>query len=133
MDDRTLIALTDRLERLIAAVARLAPAEMPDPDFDAADCFVWSPEPGSLEPVDSPLALPKTELCLYAGYGQVMEPRTRGARSFTHSYGAGDIVLTTKRLIFNGGATNIAVQLKSVVSQVTPISREIRPILASRS
>lgn len=76
---------------------------------------LWAVEEGSLEPVDSPLALPKTELCLYAGYGQVMEPRTRGARSFTHSYGAGDIVLTTRRLIFNGGQKNIAVQLKSVV------------------
>lgn len=76
---------------------------------------LWEVEEGSLQPVDSPLALPKTELCLYAGYGQVMEPRTRGARSFTHSYGAGDIVLTTRRLIFNGGQKNIAVQLKSVV------------------
>lgn len=76
---------------------------------------LYQVEDGALEAVQSPIALPKTEICLYAGYGQAMEPRTRGARSFTHSYGAGDIVLTTKRIIFNGGDKNMAVQLKSVI------------------
>ena len=76
---------------------------------------LWQVEQGALETVQSPIALPRTEACLYAGYGQAMEPRTRGAKSFTHSYGAGDIVLTTKRIIFNGGDKNLAVQLKLIV------------------
>jgi hypothetical protein len=76
---------------------------------------LWQVEDGELDEANCPIALPKTETCIFAGYGQVMEPRTRGAKSFTHSYGAGDIVLTTKRLIFNGGQKNIAVQLISVV------------------
>lgn len=76
---------------------------------------LWQVESGALQEIQSPIALPKTEACLYAGYGQALEPRTRGARSFTHSYGAGDIVLTSKRIIFNGGDKNIAVQLKRIV------------------
>jgi hypothetical protein len=76
---------------------------------------LWQVEEGAIEPVASPIALPKTEVCLFAGYGQVMEPRSRGSKTFTHSYGAGDIVLTTKRIIFNGGDKNIAVRLNTVV------------------
>lgn len=76
---------------------------------------LWQVEQGPLEPVPSPIDLPKTETCVFAGYGQALEPRTRGAKSFTHSYGAGDIVLTTKRLVFNGGVKNFAVRLNTIV------------------
>jgi hypothetical protein len=76
---------------------------------------LWQVEDGPLTAVQAPLELPKTEICLYAGYGQVMEPRTRGAKSFIHSYGAGDIVLTDRRLLFNGGQKNLAVRLNLVV------------------
>lgn len=75
----------------------------------------WQVEQGELPEVASPVALPKTERCLYAGYGQALEPRSRGKQSFTHSYGAGDIVLTSKRIIFNGGDKNIAVRLNTVI------------------
>ena len=76
---------------------------------------LWQVEQGELPEAASPIALPSTERCLYAGYGQALEPRSRGKQSFTHSYGAGDIVLTTKRIIFNGGDKNIAVRLNTVI------------------
>ncbi|MFT3809806.1 MAG: hypothetical protein QM698_07790 [Micropepsaceae bacterium] len=75
----------------------------------------WQVDEGELPEANSPIALPGTERCLYAGYGQALEPRSRGKQSFTHSYGAGDIVLTTKRIIFNGGDKNIAVRLNTVI------------------
>ena len=77
---------------------------------------LWQIEAGTPEPVASPIDLPRTEACLFAGYGQVLEPRTRGRKAFTHSYGAGDIVLTSKRLIFNGGDKNFAIRLNTIVS-----------------
>lgn len=43
--------LEQKLDRLIEAVARLAPRQAPEPDFEAADCFVWAADPGELEPV----------------------------------------------------------------------------------
>lgn len=76
---------------------------------------LWQVEQGALPEAASPIALPKTEQCLYAGYGQALEPRSRGKQSFVHSYGSGDIVLTTKRIIFNGGDKNFAVRLNTVV------------------
>ena len=49
--DKAIEALNDKLDRLIAAVTRLAPAAAPETDLDKADCFVWAADPGYLEPV----------------------------------------------------------------------------------
>ena len=43
--------LEQKLDRLIAAVARLAPEVATPADLEAADCFVWTAERGVLEPV----------------------------------------------------------------------------------
>lgn len=53
----------ERLERIVAALERLAPPPPPAPDFGAADGFVWQPDPGIFLPVAHinrvPLALLK--------------------------------------------------------------------------
>jgi predicted AAA+ superfamily ATPase len=51
MTDKTLETLAEKLDRLIEAVGRLAPAKPAATDLAAADCFVWSAEQGHLEPV----------------------------------------------------------------------------------
>ena len=51
MTDKTLETLAEKLERLIEAVGRLAPARPQPTDLAVADCFVWSAEQGVLEPV----------------------------------------------------------------------------------
>ena len=51
MADQTIAQLSDKLDRLIEAVARLAPAPVPISDLSKADCFVWAAERGFLEPV----------------------------------------------------------------------------------
>jgi hypothetical protein len=48
-EDR-LSQLSGKLDRLIAAVERLAPAAIPAPDLDAAEAFVWHPS-GLMQPV----------------------------------------------------------------------------------
>jgi hypothetical protein len=42
--------VSDALDRIAAALERLAPAPMPAPDF-AAEAFVWHTGPDRLEPV----------------------------------------------------------------------------------
>jgi predicted AAA+ superfamily ATPase len=42
---------TDPLDRIAAALERMAPAPMAAPDFDAADAFVWHVSPDRLDPV----------------------------------------------------------------------------------
>lgn len=51
MSEKTIEALNEKLDRLIAAVSRLGPTLPAPPEFDAADCFVWEPESGRLQPV----------------------------------------------------------------------------------
>ena len=51
MTEIPLQALNEKLERLIEAVSRLAPAQAPAADFAAADCFVWDAEQGWPAPV----------------------------------------------------------------------------------
>ena len=43
--------LSAKLDRLIAALERIAPPPPATPDFAAADCFVWEPERRALAPV----------------------------------------------------------------------------------
>ena len=43
--------MSDALDRIAAALERLAPAPVPAPDFAAASAFVWQPDPDSLIPV----------------------------------------------------------------------------------
>ncbi|MEO0654768.1 MAG: ATP-binding protein [Pseudomonadota bacterium] len=43
--------MTDPLERIAAALERLAPAPVPAPDLAGAEAFVWHTEPDRIEPV----------------------------------------------------------------------------------
>ena len=43
--------MSDPLERIAAALERLAPAPLAAPDFDAANAFVWHVDPDHLQPV----------------------------------------------------------------------------------
>ena len=43
--------MTDPMERIAAALERLAPAPQPAPDYDLADAFVWHVNPDLLHPV----------------------------------------------------------------------------------
>jgi predicted AAA+ superfamily ATPase len=52
MTDTTTKLLADKIDLLIEAVARLAPPAPPPADIAAADCFVWTAEPGVLDPVE---------------------------------------------------------------------------------
>ncbi len=51
MSEKSNESLDKKLDRLIAAVSRLAPREVPRSDLGSADCFVWAADPGYLEPV----------------------------------------------------------------------------------
>jgi uncharacterized protein len=43
--------MTDPLDRIAAALERIAPPAAPPPDLDAAQAFVWHPDPDRLTPV----------------------------------------------------------------------------------
>ena len=78
-------ALLLRLDRITAALERMAPVPSLSPDFEAADAFVWHPEPHPrLSPVPRVAAVP---IGLLRGIerqkGLLLENTLRFARGFT--------------------------------------------------
>ncbi len=88
---------------------------------------LWQAEAGPLPVLDAPIRLFKSEACRYAATGEALEPRTRGKTDYWHSFGHGDVVLTDKRVLFNGGSKNFAIQIARIVDhRADPGGIEIR-------
>ena len=82
--------LEEKLDRLIAAVSRLAPAEPPAPDLEAADCFVWSAEAGTLEPV---ARVNRVDIDLIKGVDRVRDILVDNTRRFAEGLPANNVLL----------------------------------------
>lgn len=79
MAEKALQALTEKLDRLIEVVSRMAPAPAPPPDFDSADCFVWQAEDAVLVPVPR---VNRVELELIKGIDRVRDILLDNTRRF---------------------------------------------------
>lgn len=90
MDEAALRVLGDRLDRLIAAVERLSPPGTADPDFAAADCFVWSPDPGGLEPV---VRVNRVDIGLIRGVDRVRDILRDNTERFAKGLPANNVLL----------------------------------------
>ena len=82
--------LEEKLDRLIAAVARLAPKEVPPTDLDAADCFVWSAEMTALEPV---VRVNRVDIGLIKGVDRVRDILIDNTRRFAAGLPANNALL----------------------------------------
>ncbi|MEP9398154.1 ATP-binding protein [Mesorhizobium sp. KR2-14] len=90
MSDKTIEALTRKLDLLIEAVSRLAPAQTPQSDFDAADCFVWDAERGFLEPVQR---VNRVDIGLIRGVDRVRDILVDNTERFAAGLPANNVLL----------------------------------------
>ncbi len=90
MTDNALDALNDKLERLIEAVGRLAPAPAPQTDLGAADCFVWQADPGYLEPVH---VVNRVDIDLIRGVDHVRDILVDNTERFANGFAANNVLL----------------------------------------
>ena len=90
MTDNTLEALSQKLDRLVEAVARLAPPSPPHSDLTAADCFVWQAEPGFLEPVHK---VNRVDIGLIRGVDRVRDILVDNTERFASGYAANNVLL----------------------------------------
>jgi hypothetical protein len=90
MNDDTATELAKKLDLLIAAVARLAPAEPRAPAFDAADCFVWEAERGELEPIRR---VNRVEIDLIRGVDRVRDILVDNTQRFAGGLPANNVLL----------------------------------------
>ena len=83
-------SLEQKLDRLIAAVSALTPAEPTPTDLSVADCFVWSAEKGVLEPVHR---VNRVDMSLIRGIDRVRDLLTENTRRFSEQLPANNTLL----------------------------------------
>ncbi|ADZ70627.1 ATP-binding protein [Polymorphum gilvum] len=76
-DPRDLHILAEKLDTLIALVARAVPPLPVPPRFEAADAFVWVPQPGDLQPVAQVNRVDLSLLCAVARVRDLLLDNTR--------------------------------------------------------
>jgi predicted AAA+ superfamily ATPase len=82
--------LGSKLDQLIAAIERLGPRVATAPDFDAADCFVWSAEGPALEPV---ARVNRVEIGLIKGVDRVRDILVDNTDRFARGLPANNVLL----------------------------------------
>ena len=90
MTDKADETIAEKLDRLIEAVARLAPPKRAATDLGAADCFVWSAEDGCLEPVHR---VNRVELQLIKGVDRVRDILFDNTERFAAGLPANNVLL----------------------------------------
>lgn len=88
--EKTFEALNDKLDRLIAAVTRLAPVPAPETDLDTADCYVWAADPGYLEPVHR---VNRVDIGLIKGVDRVRDILVDNTERFAAGLPANNVLL----------------------------------------
>ncbi|MDP3861074.1 MAG: ATP-binding protein [Phaeovulum sp.] len=82
--------MSDPLDRIAAALERLAPAPAPGPDFDAAAAFVWHTAPDRLEPVAE---VSRVDLALLLGIDRARDTLLANTEQFARGRAANNALL----------------------------------------
>ena len=90
MPQENIEALSEKLDRLIEAVSRLAPPSPPKTDIAAADCFVWQADPGYLEPIGK---VNRVDISLIRGVDRVRDILFDNTERFASGYAANNVLL----------------------------------------
>ncbi len=90
MNDQPIDSLGKKLDRVIAALERMAPAAGELADFDAADCFVWNAELARLEPV---ARVNRIEIELIRGVDRVRDILLDNTQRFAAGLPANNVLL----------------------------------------
>jgi uncharacterized protein len=82
--------LNEKLDRVIAALERLAPAKPVAPDFDASECFVWNAAIPALDPVP---VVNRVDIGLIKGVGRVRDILIDNTVRFAKGLPANNVLL----------------------------------------
>ncbi len=82
--------IDDPLDRIAAALERMAPAPLAAPDFDAASAFVWQTEPDRLEPVEK---VSKVDIDLLVGVDRARDTLLANTRQFAEGLPANNALM----------------------------------------
>ena len=115
------------LERIAAALERLAPAPMPAPDFTAADAFAWHTAPDRLEPV---LRVSRVDIGLLIGVNRSRDTLLENTRRFAAGLPANNALLWGARGMGKSSlvkAVHAAIRAEGHDLKIVELSREDLP------
>ena len=118
--------MTDPLDRIAAALERLAPAPMPAPDF-TAEAFVWHTGPDRLEPVAH---VSRVDLSLLVGVNRSRDTLLENTRHFAAGLPANNALLWGARGMGKSSlvkAVHAAVRAEGHDLKIVELSREDLP------
>lgn len=114
--------MSEALERIAAALERLAPAPMPSPDF-SAEAFVWHTQPDRLEPV---ARVSRVDLSLLVGVNRARDTLLENTRHFAAGLPANNALLWGARGM---GKSSL---VKAVHAQVRAEGQDLKIVELSR-
>jgi len=118
---------TDPLDRIAAALERMAPAPRTAPDFAAADAFVWHVGPDRLEPV---AAVNRVDMALLLGIDRARDTLLENTRQFARGLPANNALLWGARGMGKSSlvkAVHAAVQAEGLPLKIVELHREDLP------
>jgi uncharacterized protein len=118
--------VTDPLERIAAALERLAPAPMPAPDF-AADAYAWHTAPDRLEPV---ARVARVDIGLLVGVDRSRDTLLENTRHFARGLPANNALLWGARGMGKSSlvkAVHAQVRAEGLALKIVELSREDLP------
>jgi uncharacterized protein len=119
--------MTDPMERIAAALERLAPAPLAAPDFTAADAFAWHTGPDRLEPV---ARVARVEIGLLVGVNRSRDTLLENTRHFARGLPANNALLWGARGMGKSSlvkAVHAAVRAEGLALKIVELSREDLP------
>ncbi|WP_439120557.1 ATP-binding protein [Marivita sp.] len=118
------------MERIAAALERLAPAPQPAPDYDVADAFVWHVDPDHLQPVPNVSRVPVE---LLVGVDRSRDTLLANTRQFARGLPANNALLWGARGMGKSSlvkAVHAAVLAEDIPVKLVELQREDLPSVA---
>ncbi|MEQ9259847.1 MAG: ATP-binding protein [Roseovarius sp.] len=116
--------VTDPLERIAAALERLAPAPLEAPDFGSVDAFVWHVEPDRLTPVPE---VNRVDMSLLLGIDRARDTLLENTRAFARGLPANNALLWGARGMGKSSlvkAVHAAVLAEGLPLKIVELQRE---------
>ena len=122
--------MSDTLDRIAAALERMAPAPLAAPDLDAADAFVWHVEPDRLEPVPH---VARVDMGLLVGIDRSRDTLLENTRHFARGLPANNALLWGARGMGKSSlvkAVHAAVRAEGHPLKIVELQREDLPTVS---
>lgn len=115
-----------KIDRLIEAIERIAPAKVQPADFEQADCFIWDADNLALQPVQ---AVNRIDISLIQGVDSVKNQLLGNTKRFAEGFSANNVLLWGARGM---GKSSLVKAAQAAVNAEMPADKHLKLIEINR-